>query len=81
VLRIIFSFCDAATVLASARGVCRDWRGFINDKKNLSWAKLVLGATLRCACRRPQHAAGWALVLTRAAAAQPRRAHCGLGPG
>jgi hypothetical protein len=53
VLRVIFSFCDAATVLASARGVCRTWRGFINHPAYLPWAKLVLGASsLRCGARR-----------------------------
>ena len=52
VLRIIFSFCDAATVLASARGVCRTWRAFVNDPSYLPWAKLALGASLRCGMQR-----------------------------
>ena len=49
VLLIIFSYAEAATVLASCRGVCRSWRALINQADYMPWAKLVLGASLRCA--------------------------------
>ena len=47
VLLIIFSYAEAATVLASCRGVCRSWRALINQDSYMPWAKLVLGASLR----------------------------------
>ena len=47
VLLIVFSFAEAATVLASCRGVCRSWRALINDARYMPWAKLVLCASLR----------------------------------
>ena len=53
VLHIILSYVEAATALASCRGVCRSWRALFNKESYMPWAKLVLGASLRrVACAR-----------------------------